>query len=366
MKTALLLLVFIAMQAFAVTRVKDISDVLTAPTMTVQGYGLVIGLEGTGDGSRTVFTQQTLASYLDRLGIRVDPNYVRVKNVAAVMVSAKVAPFARAGQRLDVSLSSLGDARSLAGGTLLATPLQGPDGEVYGNAQGSVTTGGYSVEQDGQRQTLNPSVVGRIENGMALTRALEFDFTTDSAVFVLKSPDYSTAKKIAEKLSTASFAQSNGVVVQAVDPSTVVMRLPDSLRTIAGWMNTVATAELLEVDTDVAARVVINERTGTVVVGSNVRILPVAIAHGPLTVKVKQTPLVSQPNEFGQGNTVQTTQTELDVAQAGTGMQVIEQTASVGDVAAALNRLGATPRDIVAIFQALKAAGALQAELVIL
>ncbi len=352
--------------AGAATRVKDIADVLTGPTVTLQGYGLVIGLEGSGDGSRTVFTQQSLASYLDRLGIRVDPNVVRVKNVAAVMVTAKMVPFSRAGQKYDVVLSSLGDAKSLNGGNLMATPLLGPDGLVYGNAQGPVLTGGYSVESEGQREAVNPSVVGRIVSGLTLTRTPASSVATDSVIFMLKTPDFTSAKKLSDRLRAATSLLSGGFTAYPVDPSTIVMMLPDTLQNPAGWMTAVAAAETLEIETDVTARVVINERTGTVVVGDRVRLLPVAIAHGALSIRVKQTPVVSQPNAFGQGTTAQSNQTELNVSQQNSGLQVFQQSASVGDVANALNKLGVTPRDVVAIFQALKAAGALQADLVII
>jgi flagellar P-ring protein precursor FlgI len=341
-------------------RIKDIARVAGVRSNQLFGYGLVVGLAGTGDSTGAFFTVQSVANMLARLGVVVPAARLRVRNVAAVMATAELGPFAREGDRLDVTLSSLGDARSLVGGVLLQTPLQAANGNVYAVAQGPVAVGGAGEQAGGSRSQINHLTVGRVPGGAIVERAVQASVAEDHAVsIVLLQPDFSTASRVAEAINRALGAS----VAVAVDAARVDVRLPADYP--GGVTAFVSRVESLTVRPDVAARVVVNERTGTVVIGGAVRILPVVIAHGNLRIEVRSEPQVSQPPPFSPGQTQVVPRTEVRVTPEPGALVPIPGTNSVQDLARALNALGVTPRDLIAILQALKAAGALQGELVV-
>lgn len=340
-------------------RIKDIARVAGVRSNQLFGYGLVAGLAGTGDSAGAFFTVQSVANMLARLGIVVPASRLRVRNVAAVMVTAELGPFAREGDRLDVTLSSLGDARSLVGGVLLQTPLQAADGNVYAVAQGPVTVGGAGEQAGGSRAQINHLTVGRVPGGALVERAVKTPVGQDQVVsIVLLQPDFSTASRVAEAIDRAL-----GTSAVAVDAARVDVRLPADYP--GGVTAFVSRVESLSVRPDAPARVVVNERTGTVVIGGAVRILPVVIAHGNLRIEVRSEPQVSQPPPFSPGQTQVVPRTQVAVTPEPGALVPIPGTNSVQDLAKALNALGVTPRDLIAILQALKAAGALQGELVV-
>ncbi len=343
-------------------RIKDVARFMGVRPNALFGYGLVIGLNGTGDNNKTQFTTSTLANFLDRMGIHVDPDSVKVKNVAAVMVTAKLPPFARIGTKLDVQVSSIGDAKSLEGGTLLMTTLQGPDGQVYAVAQGPVSTGGFSASgASGSSVQKNHPTVGYISQGAVVER--EFPVRIEDLGqldLVLNNPDFSTADQTARAINLAL----GGPYARAVDGATIQVGVPPSYRSdIVGLISQV---EALEIRPDTPAKVVINERTGTIVLGENVRISPVAVAHGNLTVQISEQPAVSQPLPFSQGRTVVTPQSTVQVQEGKGSINVLGGGSTIGQVVQGLNAIGATPRDIITILQAIKASGALHAELEII
>lgn len=341
-------------------RIKDIARVAGVRSNQLFGYGLVVGLGGTGDSTGAFFTVQSVANMLARLGVVVPASRLRVRNVAAVMATAELGPFAREGDRLDVTLSSLGDARSLVGGVLLQTPLQAADGNVYAVAQGPVAVGGAGEQAGGSRSQVNHLTVGRVPGGAIVERAVPTPVGQDQVVsIVLLQPDFSTASRVAEAINRALGAAA----AVAVDAARVDVRLPADYP--GGVTAFVSRVESLGVRPDAAARVVVNERTGTVVIGGAVRILPVVIAHGSLRIEVRSEPEVSQPPPLSPGRTQVVPRTEVRVAPEPGALVPIPGTNSVQDLARALNALGVTPRDLIAILQALKAAGALQGELVV-
>jgi flagellar P-ring protein precursor FlgI len=343
-------------------RIKDIAAFVGARTNPLLGYGLVVGLNGTGDNTKTQFTVNTLANLLDNLGIHVDPTSVKVKNVAAVMVTAKLPPFARPGSRVDVEVSSIGDAKSLEGGNLLMTPLQGPDGSVYAVAQGPVSTGGFSVSGgSGSSVQKNINTTALISGGAMVEKEVPVDYSNMQQLdLVLRTPDFTTASKAASRINEAL----GSGCAQAMDAATIRLQvLPQYQSRIIDMMTQV---EGLEVPTDVVAKIIINERTGTVVIGENVRISPVAVAHGSLTVQISEQPQVSQPLPFSQGQTAVVPQTSIQVQEPKASLSLLEGGATIGQVIQGLNAIGATPKDLISILQAIKAAGALQAELEII
>lgn len=342
-------------------RIKDIAYFMGTRSNPLFGYGLVIGLNGTGDNNKTQFTTSTLSNFLDRMGIHVDPDRLRVNNVAAVMVTAKLPPFARVGNRVDVQVSSIGDAESLEGGTLLLTPLQGPDGEVYAAAQGPLTTGGFSIEGDtGSTVQMNHPTVGIISGGATVEKEFTVSYEgLDRLDLVLREPDFSTAGTTADTINLSL----GGAYASALDARTVRIDVPLSYRENIVAM--IRRVENLDVIPDTIARVVVNERTGTIVMGENVKISPVAIAHGNLTVQITEQPAVSQPLPLSEGETVVVPQTAIEV-QEGKGALALVQGATIGQVIQGLNAIGATPRDIITILQTIRAAGALHAELEII
>jgi len=345
----------------AATRIKDLVDIKGLQYRQLIGYSLVIGLDGTGDSRRAAMTVQAVRNMLTKMGMNLPQRNFNVRNVASVIVTAKVSPFAKPGSNVDVSVSSLGDASSLEGGTLLLTPLAGPDNQVYAHAQGPVSVGGFSIEtMSGEKTRKNYTLVGRVPGGATIERAFEFSFVQDQKMeMLLREPDFTSATRIADAINN----ELGSGVANAVDPGRVELKLADPTKTVS----LVARIEGLEVDADQEARVVINERTGTVVVGQQVQLSPTAVAHGNLTIKISSMPYVSQPPALSSGSTVVVPQTSTQVTEdRGGSVAVLKGQTNVEDLASMLNTLQVSPRDIIAIFQALKAAGALQAKLVIM
>ncbi|MBI4798800.1 MAG: flagellar basal body P-ring protein FlgI [Desulfarculus sp.] len=343
-------------------RIKDMASIRGVRGNQLLGYGLVVGLNGTGDKSSTTFTTQGLANMLTRMGVRVTPDQVKVKNVAAVMVTADLPAFARNGARLDVTLSSLGDASSLAGGTLIVTPLKALDGQIYAVAQGPVSVGGFSAGGEAATVSKNHPTVGRVPRGGLVERELPRQFADERGLTInLDTPDFTNASRVASRIKQA-LPELNAA---ALDPSTVKIELP--LHGANDPVTLMAKLESLEITPDMSAKVIIDERTGTVVMGEGVRISTVAVASGALSIAITETPQVSQALPFAPGGqTVVVPRTQVEVGEQKKSLAVLNQGASIGDVVKALNALGATPRDLIVIMQAIKAAGALQADLEIL
>jgi len=343
-------------------RIKDIAGFRGVRSNQLVGYGLVVGLAGSGDSDSTIFTVQSISSMLEKMGVTVKPEDIKVKNVAAVMVTADLPPFARMGSRLDALVNSIGDSKALQGGTLLMTPLKGADGQVYAVGQGPVSTGGFTVGANtGDKVQKNFTTVGRIVQGAVVEKEIPFNLNQkDTLTLALHKPDFTTATRMAAAinaglLENAAFPQDSGTVQIAVPP-----------KYLGNIAQLIASVEVLSVTPDNISRVVINERTGTVIMGESVRISTVAIAHGNLSVEIKTSFNVSQPMPFGTGRTVVTPDTETSVKEGRAPIYVVPSGVSIGEVVKALNALGVSPRDLISIFQALKAAGALQADLEIM
>lgn len=344
-------------------RIKDICQFQNMEETDLIGYGLVIGLDGTGDGNGTQFTTQSLTNMMERMGLTVDASKVKVKNVAAVMVTAKITNFNRNGTYTDVTVSSVGDASSLQGGTLLMTPLADGTGKVRAVAQGSVSIGGFNVQvDDGNKIINNYTLVGRVPNGAKISNELEGPKQTQKDFYIsLRSPDFTTANRIAERINV-----KYGMTAFALDGGTVQVMIPDSLSHMVYRTRFISDIGQLTIVPDNTAKVVLNEKTGTIVAGEHVTIEPVAIAHGTITVNIESTPVISQPEPFSQGETIVTSDSRISINDEPAHVVHLEGVVYLSDVAKALNKIGAAPRDIIAIFQALKQAGALQAELIIL
>jgi flagellar P-ring protein precursor FlgI len=322
----------------------------------------VIGLNGTGDKAGTEFTIQSLVSMLERMGVKVDRSKVKVENVAAALVTADLPPFARTGTRIDALVSSIGDAESLQGGTLVLTPLKGPDGFIYAVAQGSVSIGGgFTASGDAASVQKNHPTVGRVVNGALIERQVRLKFRSKRVISInLRQPDFTTALRLAQSVNSAL----GGEFATPLDGGTVRVEIPpESPGDIVGL---VASIEKLEVTPDRAAAVVFDERTGTVVIGEDVRISAVAISHGNLSIVVKERPQVSQPLPFSEGATAVTPNTQLMVKEEKSSVILMPAGVNIQEIVNALNAIGVSPRDLIAIFQALKEAGALQAELKIM
>ncbi|MGA2794776.1 MAG: flagellar basal body P-ring protein FlgI [Roseiarcus sp.] len=356
-----LVLCLLDAQAFAGVRIKDISSLQGVRDNQLIGYGLVVGLQGAGDTLRNApFTEQAMQSMLDRLGINVRNTTLRTRNVAAVIVTADLPPAAGVGSRIDVTVSSLGDATSLMGGTLVLTTLSGADGQTYAVAQGAVAVTGYDVA--GQAETLSQGVptAGRISNGALIERSLPP--MKDSAVLTLelRNPDYKTAVRIADAINYYGRDRYHKRVAYAQDFRTVTLFRPAEIG-VARFMSEIG--DLL-VEPDMAARVVLDARTGTIVIGQDVQISTVAVTHGTLSVRITETPTVSQPAPLSNGKTVVTPKTQIEANQEGGPLAVVGGT-SLRSLVAGLNRIGLKPPGIIAILQAIKTAGALQADLVV-
>ena len=338
-------------------RIKDIATFSGVRDNQLVGYGLVVGLGGTGDKKESVFTVSSMVNMLERMGVAVDPKQLTPTNVASVMVTARMPVSAKPGARLDVTVSSMGDATSLLGGVLLQTPLKGVDGKIYGLAQGSLALGGFSAEGQAARAQKNITTVGLIPGGAIIERGVPFEFNQqDRLTLNLSTADFSTAQQVAERLNAAM----GGRYANAVDASTVAMDVPPNYR--GNLVPLMASVENIEVAPDAPARVVVDEKTGTVVLGRDVRISRVAVAHGSLQVTVQESQQVSQPAPFSQGQTVVTPQTNVNVREENRRLMMIEG-ATLQELVDGLNAIGATPRDLISILRVMKAAGALHAEL---
>lgn len=348
--------------AHADTRIKDIVAVEGVRDNLLVGYGLVVGLDGTGDKLKnSVFTEQSLVGFLERLGVNTRGTDLKTKNVAAVTVTATLPPFSRQGSRIDVSVSAMGDAQSLQGGTLLATPLYAADGQVYAVAQGAVAIGGFSAGGEASTVTKGVPTSAAIANGGIVEREIAFDLNSMRGMdLALRNPDVTTAARIAATIN----GKLGGGVAQVRDPATVHITIPARYHGDVTMM--LAQIEQLPVQTDQIARVVIDEATGTIVMGENVRVDTVAVAQGNLIVKVEETPMVAQPGAFApQGaQTVVVPRTNVQVDEdESSQMAVIHRGATLNELVAGLNALGVGPRDLITILQTIKAAGALQADI---
>lgn len=360
----IMLLLLISVPAIAETeiRIKEMVSFGKLPEIGLFGYGLIVGLNGTGDKGGAIFTVQSVSNMLQKMGIAVDPQNLRIKNVAAVIVTATLSPFIKIGSHMDVIVSSLGDATSLEGGTLLPTPLQEIGGTVYALAQGPVSIGGFNVSAGGGSVQKNHPTVGRIPGGAIVREEIPLVMPKESLSLILFRPDFTTASRMSEAINE-SFSQS---LAKAVEPSIVKVEIPEEYQKEGLLIDFISRLENLSLLPDRIARVVINERTGTVVVGEGVKISPAAVAHGSLLITISQTPVISQPPAFSEkGETVLTEKTEIEIIEE-KGRLVLLQGTTVEELINALNALGVTPRDVIAIFQALKEAGVLQAELVIM
>jgi flagellar P-ring protein precursor FlgI len=376
-----LTLVFLMMETFPLqaARIKDISAIGGVRENQLMGYGLVVGLMGTGDDVKNGFTKETIANMLSRHGLSMRDRSLKSKNIAAVMVTAILPPFAKTGARIDVTVSSIGDATSLSGGQLLMTPLRAVDGEIYALAQGPLVLGGFSAGGANASVTKNQTNVGIIANGAFVEREVKYPFGQDRKFTInLFQPDFTTATKLASKL----ISTIKGLEAQAIDSGTIAISLGTAFEGNMAQM--IAAVENVDVAVETVAVVVMNEKTGTVVMGENVRISTVAVSHGNLSIQIKESLNVSQPQPFAPrppegskpaadrkegtivapgGQTVVTKDTNVNVQEEKKQLIVIPKGVTIQDVVMALNAIGVTPRDLITIIQTIKAAGALQADL---
>ncbi|WP_031436929.1 flagellar basal body P-ring protein FlgI [Methylobacter tundripaludum] len=342
-------------------RIKDIASIEGVRSNQLVGYGLVVGLDKSGD--KTTFTGQSLRSMLTRLGITLPPGLdPKSKNIAAVSVQAELPPFAKSGQAIDVTVSSLGDAKSLRGGSLLMSPLKGADGQVYAIAQGSLVVSGLSASgQDGSSVTVNNPNVGRIPNGAIVERTVSTSFSEgDALVFNLHSPDFTTANRMAESINRVLGTNT----AKAIDATSVRVNAPVDPNQKVTFASVVE--NMMVTPDDAPARVIVNSRTGTVVVNGKVRVQPAAVSHGSLTVTITENPQVSQPNALSNGQTVVTPKSNIKVEEEKNHMFVFNPGVSLDEIVQAVNNVGAAPSDLVAILEALKSAGSLHAELIVI
>lgn len=358
---AILLFLFLPFPTLAEpVRLKDLVEIDGVRGNDLVGYGLVVGLNGTGDGIRNApFTEEIMANMLERLGVNVTGEEYRPKNVAAVFVTATLPPFARAGGRIDVTVSAIGDAKSLLGGTLVMTPLNGADGQIYAVAQGTIIAGGIVAEGDGARVVQGVPTAGTIPAGARVEREVPFDFSGVTTLrLALKSPDFTTAARI-EAVVNEEFGTR---IATMLDGGTVALDLGSTRLAPA---HAIARLEGLRVEPETRARVVVDQRSGTIVMGADVRISRVAVAQGNLTLRVEEAPVVVQPNPFAEGETVVVPRTAATIATDGTGLAEVPGGTNLSEVVAGLNALGVAPHDMIDILKSINAAGALHAEFVI-
>ena len=338
-------------------RIKDIATFSGVRDNQLIGYGLVVGLAGTGDKKDSVFTLSSMKNMMDRMGVGVDSSSLKIKNVASVMVTARMPVSAKPGTRLDVTVSSVGDATSLMGGVLLQTALKGVDGKIYTLAQGALTVGGFSASGKAASTSKNVATVGIIPGGGIVERSIPFEFNQQNKLTLnLRIGDFSTAQQIAERLNGAM----GGPYARAVDATSVVMDVPPQYRN--NLVPLMASVENLDVNPDTAAKVVVDEKTGTVVLGRDVRVSRAAVAHGNLQITVQESEQVSQPGPFSQGQTVVTPQTEANIREEQRHLVMVEG-ATLQELVDGLNAIGATPRDLISILRAMQASGSLHADL---
>ncbi|HLH93699.1 MAG TPA: flagellar basal body P-ring protein FlgI [Xanthobacteraceae bacterium] len=356
---AAFLSIYATAPAVATSRIKDLANIEGVRQNQLIGYGLVVGLNGTGDTLNNIpFTKQSLQAMLERLGVNVRGQTMRTGNVAAVMVTANLPPFGTQGTRIDVTVSALGDSKSLQGGTLLVTPLMGADGNVYAVAQGSLAIGGFEAQGDAAKIVRGVPTVGRIANGAIIEREIEFALNKLNTVrLALRNADFTTAKRIASAVND----YIGGPVAEPLDPSTVQISLPQ--KSTGNVVALLTEIEQLQVDPDLAAKVIIDERSGIIVLGRDVRVSTVAVAQGNLTVTISEAPQVSQPQPLARGQTVVTPRSRVGVTEDGKGLALVREGVSLQQLVDGLNALGIGPRDLIAILQAIKAAGAIQADI---
>ncbi len=355
-----LLLICLGSESAFAARLKDLGAWEGVRDNQLVGYGLVVGLAGTGDKRQTVFSAQSLANLLEKMGVMVNPAVIQVRNTASVMVTATLPPFGQPGSRIDTHVAAIGDATNLQGGLLVLTPLKGPDGQVYAAAQGAVVTGGFVAGRGGNTQSLNHPTAGRIPNGGIIEKASPSPRPSSRLRLQLRNSDFTTAARIVEAVNR-KFAESGPAVARAETPALVTIDAPArySLRQV----EFVSELENLAVEPDRTARIVINERTGTIVMGKDVRIAPVAILHGALSVEIQTVFDVSQPPPLSGGTTTTVPQVGVGAREEKAKNIVLKQGATIEELVKALTGIGSTPRDIIAILQNLKAAGALEADL---
>jgi flagellar P-ring protein precursor FlgI len=353
--TALLVMTTCALPA--AVRVKEVAAIEGVRDNQLVGYGLVVGLNGTGDKRQTMFSAQTLANVLDRMGVQVSPSAILVRNTAAVMMTATLPPFGQPGLRLDVQVAAIGDATNLQGGLLVLTPLRAADGQVYAVAQGAVVTGGFVAGRGGNSATLNHPTAGRVPNGATIERAAPSVTPAGTLRLQLRQADFTTASRLAAVINKR-FALP---LARCESAGLVAVQVPAEFA--ARSVDFIAEVEALSLETDRPYRIIVNERTGTVVAGREIRIQPVAVLHGALSVEVRTSYAVSQPAPLSEGKTALTPQTDTRVSEEKARSIELKPGATVDDLVRALNAIGSTPRDVIAILQALKAAGALDAEL---
>ena len=356
---AALVLALTATPGSTTSRIKDLANIEGVRQNQLIGYGLVVGLNGTGDTLNNIpFTKQSLQAMLERLGVNIRGAQIRTGNVAAVMVTANLPPFGTQGTRIDVTVSALGDSKSLQGGTLLVTPLLGADGNVYAVAQGSLAIGGFQVEGDAAKITRGVPTVGRIANGAIIEREIEFALNRLSQVrLALRNADLTTAKRIASAINDFIGQPT----AEPIDPSTVQVTIPKKFQ--GNVVALLTEIEQLQVEPDLAAKLVIDERSGIIVMGRDVRVSMVAVAQGNLTVTISETPQVSQPNPLARGQTTVVPRTSVGVKEDGKKLALVKDGVSLQQLVDGLNALGIGPRDLIAILQAIKAAGAIQADI---
>jgi flagellar P-ring protein precursor FlgI len=345
--------------AGATSRIKDLANIEGVRQNQLVGYGLVVGLNGTGDTLNNIpFTKQSLQAMLERMGVNIRGATIRTGNVAAVMVTGNLPPFGTQGTRMDVTVSALGDSKNLQGGTLLVTPLLGADGNVYAVAQGSVAIGGFQAEGEAAKITRGVPTVGRIANGAIIEREIEFALNRLPNVrLALRNGDFTTAKRIAAAVNDFLGTKT----AEPIDPSTVQLSIPAEFKgNVVAFLTEI---EQLQVEPDLAAKIIIDERSGIIVMGRDVRVATVAVAQGNLTVSISESPQVSQPIPLARGRTVVTPRTNVGVTEDGKKLALVKDGVSLQQLVDGLNGLGIGPRDLISILQAIKAAGAIQADI---
>jgi len=343
----------------AATRLKDLVSIEGVRDNQLVGYGLVVGLNGTGDKRQTIFSAQSLTNLLTRMGVTVDPTALLVRNMAAVLVTADLPPFAQPGTRLDTTVSAIGDASNLQGGVLILTPLKGADGQVYAVGQGSVVTGGFVAGRGSNSQTVNHPTAGRIPNGAIVERTAPSVPPGDRIHLQLRQSDFATAARIAAAVNK-KFGDNSTPIAHAENPALVSIKTPVAYK--SKTVEFVAEVEDLTVEADRATKIVVNERTGTIVMGKDVRIAPVAVLHGALTVEIQTSLTASQPAPLSQGQTTVVPNTTVTAKEEKARNVVLKEGATVEELVRALTAIGSTPRDVIAILQSLRAAGALDGE----
>ena len=356
---ALVALVLSAIPAGATSRIKDLANIEGVRQNQLIGYGLVVGLNGTGDTLNNIpFTKQSLQAMLERMGVNIRGATIRTGNVAAVMVTGNLPPFGTQGTRMDVTVSALGDSKNLQGGTLLVTPLLGADGNVYAVAQGSVAISGFQAEGEAAKIVRGVPTVGRIANGAIIEREIEFALNRLPNVrLALRNADFTTAKRIASAVNDYLGTKT----AEPIDPSTVQLSIPPEFKgNVVAFLTEI---EQLQVEPDLAAKIIIDERSGIIVMGRDVRVATVAVAQGNLTVTISESPQVSQPNPLSRGRTVVTPRSSVSVAEDGKKLALVKDGVSLQQLVDGLNGLGIGPRDLISILQAIKAAGAIQADI---